>query len=41
MEFIIACDPEGIHGVVGEPYKTLNESYDYKAATEGAVLADT
>jgi D-amino peptidase len=38
MKFIIACDLEGIHGVVGEPMKTLTESFDYQAATEGAIL---
>lgn len=38
MKFIIACDLEGIHGVVGEPYMTLTESADYQTAIEGAVL---
>lgn len=38
MRFIIACDLEGIHGVVGEPFKTLTDSFDYQAATEGAIL---
>lgn len=38
MKFLIACDLEGIHGVVGEPYKVLTESFDYQAAIEGAVL---
>lgn len=38
MEFLIACDLEGIHGVVGEPYQTLTDSHDYAAAVEGAVL---
>ena len=38
MKFIIACDLEGIHGVVGEPMKTLTDSFDYQAATEGAIL---
>lgn len=38
MKFIIACDLEGIHGVVGEPYKTLNETPDYERAVLGAEL---
>ena len=38
MEFIIACDLEGIHGVIGEAYKTLGESFDYQKAVEGAEL---
>lgn len=38
MEFIIACDLEGIHGVVGEPYSTLNDSFDYRDAIIGAEL---
>jgi len=38
MKFIIACDLEGIHGVVGEPFLTLTESADYQAALEGALL---
>lgn len=38
MKFIIACDLEGIHGVVGEPMKTLTESVDYQTAIEGAIL---
>ena len=38
MKFIIACDLEGIHGVVGEPYKTLNETPDYEKAILGAEL---
>ena len=38
MEYLIAVDLEGIHGVVGEPYKTLTESFDYKDACEGAAL---
>ena len=38
MEFLIAVDLEGIHGIVGEPYKTLTESFDYKDACEGAIL---
>lgn len=36
MEFLIACDLEGVHGVVGEPYKTLNETPAYQVAIEGA-----
>lgn len=36
MEFLIAIDMEGIHGVVGEPYKgLLRELDDYKRAVEG------
>ena len=38
MNFLIACDLEGIHGVIGEPFKTLNETTDYEAAKENAVL---
>lgn len=36
MEFLIACDLEGIHGVVGDPFKTLTESPDYEKAIENA-----
>ena len=36
MEYLIAVDLEGIGGVVGEPYKTLTESRDYKISTENA-----
>ena len=38
MEFLIACDLEGIHGVVGLPYETLTGSPDYAKAIEGAIL---
>lgn len=38
MEYLIAADLEGIHGVVGEPDKTLTDSSDYTAAVEGAIL---
>lgn len=37
MEYLIACDLEGIHGVVGEPYKgLLRELDDYKVAIRNA-----
>ena len=36
-QYLINVDLEGIHGVVGEPYKTLTASFDYKTATENAV----
>ena len=36
MNFLIACDLEGIHGVVGEPYKTLNQTPDYEKAKANA-----
>lgn len=37
MEYLIACDLEGIHGVVGEPNKgLLTELPDYKVATTNA-----
>ncbi len=36
-EYLIAVDLEGIHGIVGEPYKSLNASFDYRVATENAV----
>ena len=36
-EYLVATDLEGIHGVVGEPYKTLNASSDYPVACENAV----
>ena len=35
-EYLIAVDLEGIHGVVGEPYKGLNDSSDYALAVENA-----
>lgn len=38
MEFLIAVDLEGIHGVVGTPYQTLTECDDYPKAIEGAEL---
>lgn len=36
-EFLVAVDLEGIHGVVGEPYKTMTASSDYPLACENAV----
>lgn len=33
---MVAVDLEGIHGVVGEPYKKLTDSADYFAAVENA-----
>ena len=37
MEYLIACDLEGIHGVVGEPYKgLLKELPDYTVAIRNA-----
>ena len=36
-EFLIAVDLEGIHGVLGDPYKPLTDSHDYKLACENAV----
>ena len=38
MQYLIAVDLEGIHGVVGEPNKTLTDSFDYKDAVDGAIL---
>lgn len=38
MEYLIAVDLEGIHGVVGEEMKTLTDSFDYADAIEGATL---
>ena len=38
MEYLIATDLEGIHGVVGEPNKTLTASRDYPDACLGAAL---
>ena len=38
MEYLIAVDLEGIHGVVGEEMKTLTDSFDYADAIEGAIL---
>ena len=37
MEYLIACDLEGIHGVVGEPYKgLLRDLPDYQIAIRNA-----
>lgn len=37
MEYLIACDLEGIHGVVGEPYKGLLKTIpDYQVAVANA-----
>ena len=36
-EFLVAVDLEGIHGVVGQPYKTMTDSVDYALACENAV----
>ena len=36
MRYLIAVDLEGIHGVLGEPYKTLNDTRDYRTAAENA-----
>lgn len=36
-EYLVAVDLEGIHGVVGEPYKTMTDSFDYPLACENAV----
>lgn len=38
MEFLITVDLEGIHGVLGEGYKTLTQSFDYEVSKEGAIL---
>lgn len=39
MQYLIACDLEGVHGVVGEPYVGLNKSPEqYKLAVENAIL---
>lgn len=38
MEYLIAVDLEGIHGIVGEPFKTLTASFDYNDAVYSAVL---
>ena len=37
MEYLIAVDLEGIGGVAGVPYETLNGSKDYEVAKENAV----
>ncbi|MBR0188888.1 MAG: M55 family metallopeptidase [Clostridia bacterium] len=34
--YLVAVDLEGIHGVVGEPYKKLTDSADYSDAVENA-----
>ena len=36
MRYLIAVDLEGIHGVLGEPYKTLTDARDYGLAAENA-----
>ena len=36
-EYLVAVDLEGIHGVLGERYKTMTDSYDYSLACENAV----
>ncbi len=38
MEYLIAVDLEGIHGVLGEENKTLTAAADYAKACEGAAL---
>ena len=38
MNFIICVDLEGIHGIVGEGYKTLTASGEYATACENAIL---
>ena len=39
MEYLIAIDLEGIHGVVGEPYGKLSKDSPYHApAAEAAAL---
>ena len=35
-QYLISVDLEGIHGIVGEPYKGLNEAFDYELAIENA-----
>lgn len=38
MNYLLAVDLEGIHGVIGEPYKGLgNDVFDYKLACSNAV----
>ena len=38
MQYLIAVDLEGVHGVVGEAYKGLSKTcQDYKLATENAI----
>lgn len=36
MEYLISVDLEGIHGVVGEPYKSLTRASDFDTAVENA-----
>ena len=36
MEYLISVDLEGIHGVVGEAYKSLTRATDYETAIENA-----
>ena len=36
-EYLVAVDLEGIHGIVGEPYRTMTDSSDYKLACENAI----
>ncbi len=36
MEYLISVDLEGIHGVVGEPYKSLTRAADYDVSVENA-----
>ena len=37
MEYLIAVDLEGVHGVVGEPYKGLTSDHEeYAKAVENA-----
>jgi len=38
MEYLISVDLEGIHGIVGEPYKSLTRAFDYDLAAESACL---
>ena len=38
MEYLISVDLEGIHGIVGEPYKSLTRAADYGASAEAACL---
>ena len=35
-KYLIAVDIEGIHGVVGEPYKTATDAFDYEIALHNA-----
>ena len=36
MEYLISVDLEGVHGVVGEPYKSLTRASDFDTAVENA-----